>query len=83
MKLIALSAAALLVFAVTPASAKPMACTSANMAKSTSAMTAMPETPGKMAIAKEMSKVNTAMSKGDMRGACSSYMKAQKVASAK
>ena len=83
MKIFAISAAALLVFAVTPASAKPMACTGANMAKTTSSMTAMPETPTKMAIAKEMNKVNVAMSKGDMRGACKSYMNAQKVASAK
>jgi hypothetical protein len=83
MKLVAISAAALLVFAVAPASAKPMACTGANMAKTTSSMTAMPETPTKMAMAKEMSKVNAAMSKGKMRDACASYMKAQKVASAK
>jgi hypothetical protein len=70
-------AAALMGFAFTPASAKMMACTGENMAKSTAAMTAMPEGPGKMAIAKEMSMAKSEMSKGNMRGACKHYMKAQ------
>jgi hypothetical protein len=61
------------------ASAKMMACTSENMAKSVNAGNAMPEGPGKQAMMKEMGAVNTAMSKGDMRGACKSYMRAQKM----
>lgn len=80
---ILITAAMFTVMALTPASAKMMACTGENMAKSTTAMTAMMEGPGKMAVAKEMSKANMAMSKGDMRGACKSYMQAQKMAAMK
>ena len=83
MKVFAITAAVLLAFSVTPAFAKAMKCTGENMAKTTSAMNTMPEGPGKMAMAKEMGKANTAMSKGDMRGACAAYMKAQKMASSK
>jgi hypothetical protein len=36
-----------------------------------------------MAMAKEMGMANTHMSKGNMKGACSHYMKAQKMAAAK
>jgi hypothetical protein len=43
----------------------------------------MPGGPGKMAIMKEMGTANTAMSKGDMRGACRSYIRAQKMGSKK
>jgi len=44
---------------------------------------AMPDGPGKMAMMKEMSMANSAMSKGDMRGACKSYMRAQKMGAQK
>ena len=64
--------------AATPTSAAMMTCTSENMAKSVTASTAMPESPEKMAMMKEMGGANAAMSKGDMKGACRSYMRAQK-----
>jgi hypothetical protein len=67
-----------------PASAaKPMACTGENIGKSVTAASSMPDSPKKMAMMKEMAAANTAMSKGDMRGACKSYMKAQKMAASK
>jgi hypothetical protein len=71
--------------AFTPASAKTKAtaCTGENMAKTSAAVTNMPEGPGKMAMSKEMGMVNTEMSKGNMRGACAHYMKVQKMSSAK
>jgi hypothetical protein len=71
--------------AITPASAKTKAaaCSGENMAKTTAAMATMPEGPGKMALGKQMGMVNTEMSKGNMRGACAQYMKAQKMSSAK
>jgi len=49
------------------------------MAKTTTMMTTMPEGPGKMSMGKEMGMANTEMSKGNMRGACMHYMKAQKM----
>jgi hypothetical protein len=58
-----------------------MACTSENMAKSVAAGDAMQEGPVKRAMLKELGDANTAMSKGDMRGACKSYMRAQKMGS--
>ncbi|HKH01625.1 MAG TPA: hypothetical protein VKB08_13010 [Bradyrhizobium sp.] len=76
--LAAVSFAAALIF-ISPASAKMTACTGENMAKSVGAASAMPDAPPKFAIMKEMGAVNTAMSKGDMRGACKSYMRAQKM----
>ena len=64
-----------------PASlAKMMPCTGENMAKSLTAVSAMPYSPVRSAMMKEMSAANSAMSKGDMRGACKSYMRAQMVA---
>jgi hypothetical protein len=71
--------------AVTPVSAKTKAtaCSGENMAKTSTAMATMPEGPGKMAMSKEMGMVNTEMGKGNMRGACAHYMKAQKMSSAK
>ena len=39
----------------------------------------MPDGPGKMGLMKEMAMANTQMSKGDMKGACKSYMKAQQM----
>jgi hypothetical protein len=68
---------------VAPASAAMMKCTGENMAKSVAAGGTMADGPGKMAMMKEMGNANTAMSKGDMRGACKSYMRAQKMGAAK
>jgi hypothetical protein len=68
---------------VAPASAAMMKCTSDNMAKSVAAGGAMADGPGKMAMMKEMGNANMAMSRGDMRGACRSYMRAQKMGSGK
>jgi hypothetical protein len=73
-----LTAAAFVALALSPASAAMMGCTSANMAKSAATMGATPDTPAKMAMNKEMAMANTDMSKGNMRGACMHYMKAQK-----
>jgi hypothetical protein len=53
------------------------------MAKTTTMMTGMPEAPGKMGMGKEMGMANTEMSKGNMRGACMHYMKAQKMSAMK
>jgi hypothetical protein len=52
------------------------------MAKTTTMMTSMPDGPAKMAMSKEMGMANTDMSKGNMRGACMHYMKAQKMSTA-
>jgi hypothetical protein len=71
----AISAAAM----ASPASAKRMSCDGASMAKIYSATAAMPETPGKMAMHKEISMANTDMSKGNMRGACMHMAKAQRM----
>jgi hypothetical protein len=83
MKILFAAATIAAVLAISPASAAMMACTSENMAKSVADGSAMPEGPGKMAMMKEMGMANTAMSKGDMRGACKSYMRAQKIGSSK
>jgi hypothetical protein len=83
MKYLASAAIIAAVFSISPASAKMMACTSANMAKSVSTASAMQEGPGKMAIMKEVGMANTDMSKGNMRGACKHYMKSQKMGMAK
>jgi hypothetical protein len=64
---------------ISPASAKTMACTGENMAKLVTSSNAMPDSPGKAAMMKEMGAANAAMAKGDMRGACKSYMRAQKM----
>jgi hypothetical protein len=69
------------VLAISPASAAMKACTSENIAKHVATVTAMPEGPSKMAMMRDVSAVNTAMSKGDMRGACKSYMRAQNMGS--
>ena len=84
MKII-ITAAVFSALAFTPALAKTKAtaCSGENMAKTSAAMTTMPESPGRMAMSKEMGKVNTEMSKGTMRAACASYVKVQKMSSAK
>lgn len=79
MKMMTAAAAVFVVaFAASPASAKMMACTTANMAKSVAAGATMQDGPAKMAMMKEVGMANTQMSKGDMRGACKSYARAQK-----
>jgi hypothetical protein len=80
---ILIAAVVLSSFAFTPASAAMMKCTSDNLAKSSAAMNAMNDTPTKTAANKEMAMANTEMSKGNMRGGCMHYMKAQKNAMAK
>jgi hypothetical protein len=82
-KILFAAATILAVLAISPASAAMMACTSENMAKSVAASGNMPESPIKMAMMKEMGTANTAMSKGDMRGACKSYIRAQKMGAKK
>jgi hypothetical protein len=78
--------------AVSPASAQKAApkaaaqktgCTSENMAKLVSSTNTMPDSPGKFAVMKEMGAANAAMSKGDMRSACKSYMRAQQMSGQK
>jgi hypothetical protein len=53
------------------------------MAKTNASLQTMPYGPGRMAMEKEMGKVNTEMSKGNMRAACASHTKVQKMSSAK
>ena len=67
-------AALLSAYAVSPASAAMMACTSENMAKS-SMMMPTGQTPAN----KEMAMANMDMSNGKMKSACMHYMKAQKM----
>ena len=69
--------------AVAPASAKMMACSGENMAKTTTMMTTMADGPGKMGMSKEIGMANADMSKGNMRGACMHYMKAQQMGAMK
>jgi hypothetical protein len=79
MKTILITAAMFSALALTPASAAMMACTGDNMAKSGMMISTMQDGPAKMGMAKEMGMANTEMSKGNMRGGCMHYMKAQKV----
>jgi hypothetical protein len=74
-----ITAAMFSALALTPASAAMMACTGDNMAKTNMMMTTMPDGPGKMGMGKEMGMANMEMSKGNMKGACMHYMKAQKM----
>ena len=76
---ILMTAAVFSALAFTPASAKMMACTGDNMAKSNMMMAGMADGPGKMGMGKEMNMANMEMGKGNMRGACMHYMKAQKM----
>ena len=75
---ILIAAALLCAFALTPASAAMMACTSDNMTKSTMMMA-----PGQTGANKEMAMANMDMSNGKMKSACMHYMKAQKMCMAK
>ena len=83
MKILFAASAITAVLAMSPASAAMMACTSENIAKSVAAVDTMPDGPRKMAMIRDASLANAAMSKGDMRGACKSYMRAQKMGSTK
>ncbi len=76
---ILITAAMFSALAFTPASAKMMACSGENMGKTSMMISGMPEGQGKMAANKEMGMANMEMSKGNMRGACMHYMKAQKM----
>jgi hypothetical protein len=51
--------------------------------KSVAAVDTMPDDPRKVAMLKEISIANTAMSNDDMRGACESYIRAQKMVRSK
>jgi hypothetical protein len=62
-----------------PASAMMMGCTGENMAKTGMMMNSMPDGPSKMGMTREMAMANMDSSKGNMRGACMHYMRAQKM----
>jgi hypothetical protein len=62
-----------------PASAAMMACTGENMTKTSTMMMGMQDGAAKTGMGKEMGMANTEMSKGNMKGACMHYMKAQKM----
>jgi hypothetical protein len=76
---ILITAATFSALAFTPASAMMMSCSGDNMAKTGMMMTTMADGPAKMAMGKEMGMANMEMSKGNMRGGCMHYMKAQKM----
>jgi hypothetical protein len=71
--------AAFAAFSFSPASAKMMACTGENLAKMTDHLATMPQTPKRTAMMREIAMVNTGMSNGNMRGACTHYMIAQRI----
>jgi hypothetical protein len=73
-----LIAVALTALALPPASAEMMACTGANIGKSAAMMA-----PGPSDANKELAMANSDMSKGNMKSACTHYMKAQKMSMAK
>jgi len=83
MKVLFAASAITAVLTISPASAAMMACTGENIGKSVTVGDAMPDSPGKRAMMKELGNANTAMSNGDMRAACKSYMRAQKMGSIK
>lgn len=70
MKYAAISAAVLAsaVFAFSPASAKMMSCSGADMEKMTAMMGAMPDGPKKWEMNKHLAMVNAAMAKDGVRG---------------
>jgi hypothetical protein len=79
MNRILITAAIFSALALTLASAKTMACTGDNMNKTSTMMMGMADGPGKMGMSKEMNMAGMEMGKGNMRGACMHYMKAQKM----
>jgi hypothetical protein len=83
MKLLVTAITVTTALAFSPAFAQKTACTSENMAKLVASGNAMPDSPGKFAMMKEMGAANAAMAKGDMRGACKSYMRAQQISGQK
>ncbi|MGV7215531.1 hypothetical protein [Bradyrhizobium sp. UFLA05-112] len=74
-----LTATAFVALALSPASAKMMACTGANMGATLTTVAAMPDSTTKMGMSKEMAMANTDMSNGKMPSACKHYMKAQMI----
>jgi hypothetical protein len=68
------------IFAITPANAKLLSCTNENMQKSYADAHSLPDGPRKSGMMKEIVTVNTLLSKGDARGACRSYIRAQTAA---
>jgi hypothetical protein len=76
---ILVTAAMFSALALTSASAGTMSCSGDNMAKTSMMMGTMADGPAKMGMGKEMGMANTEMSKGNMRGGCMHYMKAQKM----
>lgn len=81
MKTIVVAAAAIAILCAAPgsASAKMMNCSGENMSTTAMTMSSMPEGPNKMAMNKEMAMANMETSKGNARGACMHYMRAQKM----
>ena len=75
-----ITAAALSVLALSPASAKPMmGCSGDGMMKVNNMSNTMPDGQQKMMMDREIGMANTALSKGDMRGCNKHLMNAQKV----
>jgi len=79
MNKILIGAALLSALAFTPASAKMMSCSGENMGKTGMMMAGMADGPAKSMMGREMGMANMDISKGNMRGACMHYMKAQKM----
>jgi hypothetical protein len=79
MRTMAIAAVAVFCAISGPASAKMMSCTDDNMSKTSTMMMSMPDGPNKMAMNKEMGMANAEASKGNARGACMHYMRAQKM----
>jgi hypothetical protein len=75
---ILITAAIFSALALAPASAKMMACTKDNLAKSVAAMKPEP-TAGN----KELAAANSEMGHGEMKKACMHYFKSQKLSMAK
>lgn len=65
--------------AISPTSAATMACTSEAMAKSAASVDSMPDGPRKIAMMREVDTMNGAISKGDMRSACGSHIRTQRM----
>lgn len=76
-----ITAAALSVLAIAPASAKPMmmGCSGDNMMKMNNMTNAMADGQQKMMMNREIGMANMAVSKGDMRGCNKHMMNAQKM----
>ena len=66
-------AAALAALTLSHASARTVMCTGENFAKMMGHMATMPYGPKRMAMMREMTEVNTALSHVDTSGACTHY----------